>query len=77
MSTTTPGIRPNFALHELHAVASHMNSPQEPCVDVYTRDLGDGRIYGGIDQLTPAQAREYAYAILGAAEDAERQQVQS
>lgn len=68
---TTNGIRPNFKLHELHAEPGRMNSPHEPCVDVYTRDLGDGRIYGSIDQLTPAQARAYARMILDAADAAE------
>lgn len=70
MKTTTLGIRPNCAAYQLYVVAGHMNSPQEPSVDLWIQADGYGR-EDDTDQLTPAQAREYARMILAAADAAE------
>lgn len=64
------GIRPDFQLHELRVKPGTMNSPQEPAVDIWTEDLGTRRM-SAFDQLTPAQAREYARRLLAAADIAE------
>lgn len=65
------GIRPAFALHEIHVAAAMMNSPQEPCVALWSSDLA-GHSHGGRDNLSPAQARELARLLLEAAETAGR-----
>lgn len=68
-TTATGGVRPDFQLYTLAAVATTMNSPAVPAVELVQYE-NDGHVLAG-HLLTPEQARRLAAQLVDAAKVAE------